>query len=318
MKLFLHLLLVFLVEVNALEQLTYDTNKMSNVQKEALNSFLYTKHIDNHVSSLGEELRKGAVQGLYDKETQQGSVHFLTALGVLTQNSQALVDLADYWYMEELLADRAVPLYQYAVALENPQAILNLSRIYLDSGSGYYDKESAHKLLLFGGKLNDDNCLCFLAQHYLKGTFGRPDPNTAFRIFQKSAGNNFMVGITESAVLLKAGLVFNKPDPVHAYELVQPHQTDNRAAILAKDLQKNLLVQQYIQQNYLKIAELYATGSDLPVRLDRAKYFIERAYQAKQIGKGEKKFYEKIIDTGDNQVAFRKPSNLDLLLIKLF
>lgn len=323
MKILLHLclLLVFSIEVNALEHLAYDINKMNSPQKEVLKNFLCIQYMDSDTSSLDEDiasLYKDAVKELYNKETQQSSTHFLAALGILTQNSQALVDLANYWYREELLVNRAVPLYQYAVKLKNPQAILNLSRIYLDSESGYHDKESAHKLLLFGKNLNDNNCICSLAQHYLKGTFGVSDPNTAFELFQQSASNNFIVGITESAVMLKDGLIFNKPDPIHAYELVQPHQTDNRAIILVKGLQRNLLVQQYIQQNYLKIAELYATGDDLPIRIDRAKYFIERAYQAKQISKGERRFYEEIVDAGDNQIVFKKPSNLDIFLTKFF
>ncbi|MBW8310185.1 MAG: hypothetical protein K0M45_11240 [Candidatus Paracaedibacteraceae bacterium] len=285
------------------------------IQSEVLkNSFGRTSA--NSSENLSK-IRETAISGLYNETSRTTSINFLTNLALMAQDGEAIIALADYFCDGEGAIEQAIPFYTFAVRQSNTRAIFKLSKIYLMDD--YRDKNLAHSLLLLGTELNDDICRCALAQHYLDGTFGDSNPIEALKLFHKSAINNFDLGITQAAVLLNSSRVFMKPDSVHAYELVMRNKaTDNRARILATELEKNPTVQLYINRNYLKLAEAYMTGKVLPIRFHRSKYFLNLAYKNSQISLVEIKYYNKLIHSAKEGLAWSKPTFFDKILNTLF
>jgi TPR repeat protein len=286
----------------------------------AIQANILKKDFSTNSHDLNESLttlRETAIKGLYEETSKDNSINFLTNLVLTAQDSNAMMALADYFFEAEGTIERAIPLYNSAVRQNKTRAMFKLSKIYLMDS--YKEVNLAHNLLLLGTELNDDICRCALAQHYLDGTFGLPNPQKALKLFYQSAINNFDLGITQSAVLLNSTHIFTKPDPVHAYELVIKRvETDNRARILATDLQKSAAVQLYTNHHYLKLAEAYMIGKILPVRVHRAKYFLNLAYKNHQISKAELNYYNKLIHSQQPRQSWSQPTLLDKILNTLF
>ncbi len=296
---------------SALETPKPATDLTHTIQADLVKNFLQVNGIvsDKTLSTI----RQNAIKELYNDSSKNNAINFLTNLALTLQDSEAAMILADYFGDEEGIIERAIPFYTTAVRQDNARAMFKLSKIYLMDK--YKDKILAHHLLLLGTNLDDDVCRCALAQHYLEGTFSPPNPTEALKLFHKSATNNFELGITQAAVLLNSSRVFMKPDSVHAYELVIRNKaTDNRARILATELEKNPTVQLYINRNYLKLAEAYMIGKVLPIRLHRSKYFLNLAYKNSQVSLAEIKYYSSLIQPEKVGQVWRKPSFFDKLL----
>lgn len=301
----------------SLESLTFSPDQFNQSQKASLETYLQLSPEEKNENL--NELREAARNGLYYDERQPNSVNFLTALGMLTQDDKTLVVLADYLNDEEFDLSRAIPLYQQAMKWGNWRALQRLVSIYLSKDTDYANIDLAHKLLMYGSRYQDDFCLCKLAQELLKGTFGSPDYDQAFRLFQLSAGHNYMLAITEQAELLRRAQIFPKPDYVNAYELVHPHfSRDNRARIMGEDLMKQPITRLYHNGNYLAVAQAYFEGVQLPLRLDRVWYFLNAAYTSHQISRAELRYYRHYLEGNNIDLPWKKPSKLDLFLNFVF
>ncbi|AIK95867.1 sel1 repeat family protein [Candidatus Odyssella acanthamoebae] len=311
----LSLTINLIVVSNAVDHPINPSTLAHTIQAGVLKNFISTNSSDSNESLA--KLREAAISGLYNESSKDNSINFLTNLALTAQDSDAIMALADYFCEGEGTIERAIPLYNSAVRQNKTRAMFKLSKIYLMDS--YKDINLAHNLLLLGTDLNDDVCRCALAQHYLDGTFSPSNPQKALNLFYQSATNNFDIGITQSAVLLNSTRIFAKPDPVHAYELVIKRvEIDNRARILAIYLQKSSAVQLYTNQHYLKLAEAYMVGKILPVRVNRAKYFLNLAYKHHQISEAEITYYSKLIHSEKSGQSWPKPTLLDKILNTLF
>ncbi|WP_010297733.1 tetratricopeptide repeat protein [Candidatus Odyssella thessalonicensis] len=312
-------LLIYLCSFSlAQEMLEYKFEQMLPEQAEALKHYIDSKPFVPSINL--DALRDKAVTALYSQETRNSSLNFLIALSIITQDGQAIIAAADFLYHQEMEVEKSISLYKYALILKDNRSIYPLARLYGDPSYSGQDLSLSHKYFKLGAELNLNNCLCALAQHYLAGTYSKPDPQAAFLLLQQSALTGFALAATELATLLNDKTLNGQPDPVHAYEIVEMHRTnDNRAEQIARNLERNSLVQAYKNKDYLIIANAYRDGKKLPLNKDRAQYFYHKAAsQQNRRPKGQQAHDSHLINSSNRGPFSAKVATINNIIKNLF